>query len=158
MADKPIRSPLAADLPENWSTGQIVAPAGSDVGLSQRHGYNYLMKQVNAAQEAVNQINDAFTDLVSVNDVAQFGATYIQIALPKSGWSALSQTVTVEGILADETQQQITLVPALASQQEYYTAEVMVTAQGENSLTFTCAQTPASDLTVYVVVMGVTTG
>ena len=158
MANKPVSGNLPADLPTNWQNGQIVAPAGTSVGLTQQYGYNYLMTQVNAAQSAVNQINDAFTDLVSVNDVAQFGATYIQIALPKFGWSALSQTVTVEGILADETQQQITPVPALASQQEYYTAEVMVTAQGENSLTFTCAQTPASDLTVYVVVMGVTTG
>lgn len=92
-----------------------------------------------------------------MNDVAQFGATYIQVALPQSGWSALSQTVTVTGIQAAEMAQMITPVPALSSQQEYYTAEVMVTAQAENSLTFTCAQTPASDLTVYVVVMGVTT-
>lgn len=157
MADKPIQKPLPADLPENWSIGQIVAPAGADVGLDQQHGYNYLMKQVNDAQSAVNQINDAFTDLVSVNDVAQFGALYTQITLPQSGWSSLSQTVTVNGIQATEMAQMITVVPSYASQQEFYTAEVIATAQAENSLTFTCAQTPASDLTVYVVVMGVTT-
>lgn len=84
-------------------------------------------------------------------------AKFMKITLLQSGWSSLTQTVTVEGVLADETLQQITPTPALSSQQEYYTAEVMVTAQAENSLTFTCAQTPASDLTVYVVVMGVTT-
>ena len=75
MADKPIQSPLAADLPENWSTGQIVAPAGSDVGLSQRHGYNYLMKQVNAAQEAVNTINNAFEGLASQEDLKDLNNT-----------------------------------------------------------------------------------
>ena len=93
---------------------------------------------------------------VSVENAAA-KALYTSVTLSQSGWSSLSQTVTVQGILADETQQQITPIPSLASQQEYYTAEVMVTAQAENSLTFTCAQTPASDLTVYVVVMGVTT-
>lgn len=157
MANKPVSNPLPADLPTNWTNGQIVAPTGVGAGLAEQYGYNYLMQQVNAVQTAANQINDAFTDLVSVNDVAQFGATYIQVALPQSGWSALSQTVTVTGIQAAEMAQMITPVPALSSQQEYYTAEVMVTAQAENSLTFTCAQTPASDLTVYVVVMGVTT-
>ena len=42
----PISVALPADLPENWQTGQTVAPQGSDVGLTERHGYNYLMKQV----------------------------------------------------------------------------------------------------------------
>lgn len=93
---------------------------------------------------------------VSVENAAA-KALYTPVTLTQSGWSSLSQTVTVQGILDDETQQQITPIPSLSSQQEYYTAEVMVTAQGTNSLTFTCAQTPASDLTVYVVVMGVTT-
>lgn len=157
MANKPVSNPLPADLPTNWTNGQIVAPAGTSVGLAQQYGYNYLMTQVNAAQSAVNQINNAFTDLVSSGDVSQFGATYTEITLSQSAWSSLSQTVTVNGISATEMAQMITAIPAISSQQEYYTAEVMVTAQAENSLTFTCAQTPASDLTVYVVVMGVTT-
>lgn len=94
---------------------------------------------------------------VSVENAAA-KALYTTITLPQSGWSALSQTVTVNGIQATEMAQMITVVPSYASQQEFYTAEVIATAQAENSLTFTCAQTPASDLTVYVVVMGVTTG
>ena len=93
---------------------------------------------------------------VSVENAAA-KALYTTITLPQSGWSALSQTVTVNGIQATEMAQMITVVPSYASQQEFYTAEVIATAQAENSLTFTCAQTPASDLTVYVVVMGVTT-
>lgn len=93
---------------------------------------------------------------VSVENAAA-KALYTTITLPQSGWSALSQTVTVNGIQATEMAQMITVVPSYDSQQEFYTAEVIATAQAENSLTFTCAQTPASDLTVYVVVMGVTT-
>ena len=50
MAEKPIATPLPADLPTDWAYGQTVAPAGSDAGLSKQHGYNYLMEQVNAAQ------------------------------------------------------------------------------------------------------------
>lgn len=49
MAERPLPSPLPADLPENWALDQIVAPDGTSVGLTQQHGYNYLMEQVNAA-------------------------------------------------------------------------------------------------------------
>ncbi len=52
MAD--ITLPLPADLPENWTMGQTVAPAGADAGLSEQHGYNYLSQQVNNAQKGVN--------------------------------------------------------------------------------------------------------
>ena len=47
--------PLPADLPTDWQTGQTVAPTGEEAGLSAKHGYNYLMEQVNAAQRAVNE-------------------------------------------------------------------------------------------------------
>ncbi|HIU43859.1 MAG TPA: exo-alpha-sialidase [Candidatus Ventrousia excrementavium] len=63
MAANPINPPLPADLPENWQNGQIVAPEGADVGLSAQHGYNYLMQQVNAAQEGVNALGQAVEDL-----------------------------------------------------------------------------------------------
>ncbi len=38
MADRPLSTPLPADLPENWTAGQTVAPSGADVGLSQQPG------------------------------------------------------------------------------------------------------------------------
>lgn len=60
MAKKPIKTPLPADLPENWNAGQIVAPDGPSVGLTEQHGYNYLMAAVNRAQQGVNEVNDAF--------------------------------------------------------------------------------------------------
>lgn len=63
MAVNPIQTPLPADLPEDWTYGQTVAPTGAEVGLSEQHGYNYLMEQVNATQEAVNTIGGAFEDL-----------------------------------------------------------------------------------------------
>lgn len=54
--NRPLPSPLPADLPEDWQDSLIVAPEGADVGLTEQHGYNYLMQQVNDAQRAVNQL------------------------------------------------------------------------------------------------------
>lgn len=48
---------LLGDLPENWTMGQTISPNGTEVGLTEKHGYNYLMKQVNLAQKEVNNIN-----------------------------------------------------------------------------------------------------
>ena len=63
---------LPADLPENWTRGQLVSPNGTEVGLTEKHGYNYLMKQVNATQTEVNNINTALTDVAqqeTVNEI-----------------------------------------------------------------------------------------
>ena len=60
MAEKPIKTPLPADLPEDWNVGQTVAPDGTAVGLTEQHGYNYLMAAVNRAQRGVNAVNEAF--------------------------------------------------------------------------------------------------
>lgn len=54
MADDILKDiPLPADLPENWTSGQIIAPTGAEAGLDEQHGYNYLMMQVNNAQKAL---------------------------------------------------------------------------------------------------------
>ena len=80
---------------------------------------------------------------------------YRTVTLPASGWSSNTQTVTVSGVLADETKQLIMPVPALASQTAYYEAGILVTGQAANSLTFTCSTVPSSNLTVYVVMQEV---
>lgn len=63
MADNPIKTPLPADLPENWLNTQTIAATGADVGLSKQHGYNYLMQQVNAAQKGVNLLGSSIAGL-----------------------------------------------------------------------------------------------
>lgn len=63
MANKPIPTPLLADLPEDWVINQIVAPTGEEVGLSEQHGYNYLMAKVNEAIQAINDLNNGFEDI-----------------------------------------------------------------------------------------------
>ena len=63
MATKPIPNPLLADLPEDWTVGQTVAPTGEEVGLTHQHGYNYLMEKVNEAIQAINALNEGFEDV-----------------------------------------------------------------------------------------------
>lgn len=68
MAEKPISTPLPADLPTNWQTGQTVSPTGTEVGLTQQHGYNYQSQQINNAQTAINTINEAFENVYGDGD------------------------------------------------------------------------------------------
>lgn len=79
----------------------------------------------------------------------------VTITLPASGWSDNAQTVTVNGVLADEAAQLIMPTPAIASQSAYYEAGILCTGQAANQLTFTCSTVPTSNLTVYVVIQGV---
>lgn len=70
MAEKPVKENLPADLPTDWVLEQVVTPGGTEAGLSPQHGYNYLAEQVNAAQRAAKQINEAFGDLSTAASVA----------------------------------------------------------------------------------------
>lgn len=82
MAEKPIKTPLPADLPEDWNAGQIVAPEGTAVGLTEKHGYNYLMAAVNRAQIGVNKVNEAF-ETVSGKRTCRF-----TVGISTAGWTA----------------------------------------------------------------------
>lgn len=77
MADNPITTPLPADLPTNWVYGQTIGPQGTDAGLTQQHGYNYLMQQVNAAQQAATQIGEAFSGLPSLGSDGKIPASQL---------------------------------------------------------------------------------
>lgn len=73
MADDILKNiPLPADLPENWTSEQTVAPTGAEVGMDEQHGYNYLMRQVNNAQKAAKAIAAAL-----LNYVYPVGSLYI---------------------------------------------------------------------------------
>lgn len=74
MPNNPVSPPLPADLPTNWVYGQTVGPNGTDVGLTQQHGYNYLMQAVNAAQAAINNLGGALADL-NASDVGAIPST-----------------------------------------------------------------------------------
>lgn len=81
------------------------------------------------------------------------------VTLSSNSWSAsgaiYQQTVTVTGVLADETKQLIMPMPAMASQNAYAAAGIACTAQAANALTFTAKTVPTEAITVFVTVQGV---
>lgn len=74
--------------------------------------------------------------------------TCVQAIVTASGWSNNSQTVTVQGVLADSTKQAITVTPSTkTNMNNASSAGVWCASQGANSLTFTCDSVPTSDIT-----------
>lgn len=82
----------------------------------------------------------------------------VSVTLTASGWnsSAKTQTVTVNGVSADESAQVIQPIPAIASQSAYNAAGILATGQAADSVTFTASTVPTADLSVYVVITEVT--
>lgn len=71
--------------------------------------------------------------------------------LTTSGWSSNSQTVTVNGVVADTSAQLITVSPAnKASATAWGEAGVFCSAQGTNSLTFVCDSAPSANISVNI--------
>ena len=133
MPDNPISTPLPADLPVNWQTGQIVAPNGADVGLSAQHGYNYLMQQLNAAQQAVNTLGQAIAALTGED-------------IPTSG----TDETTIAAALSNKVNLPIS-IPAAADLNEYtipgmYFCDVDATAESVQN----CPTTHAFSLFVEI--------
>lgn len=99
MAENPIKTPLPADLPEDWTGGQTVAPTGAEVGLSEQHGYNYLMEQVNAAQTAAKEIGEAFSGLATLGPDGKVPAGQ----LPKMDYDPAGSAAAVQKALTAHT-------------------------------------------------------
>ena len=73
------------------------------------------------------------------------------VTLSASGWDASNrQTVTVNGIIADEATQRVLPAPAPSSVLAYRDANVWCIAQAANAVTFVCDTVPSADLKVYV--------
>lgn len=110
MADKPIVTPPQGDLPENWITGQIVAPDGTEVGLTEQHGYNHLMQLVNALANGVTAINDAFSLLASLGDDGKIPAE----ELPSMDFIPTSQKGKANGVASLNESGKVPLAQLLA--------------------------------------------
>lgn len=105
------------------------------------------------ALEAVNDDNNKYIGIKDeIEDIYSQLTNCPEITLLASGWVDGEQTVTVEGILADESKQIIEIIPAKASIANYLEAKIYCSAQGEDELTFTIGgeAIPSSDLNVYV--------
>lgn len=71
-----------------------------------------------------------------------------KVTIASSSWDAgtLTQTVTVNGILADDTLQLVQAVPSPSSMSAATESGAYCSGQGANTLTFTCSTIPSDDI------------
>lgn len=82
-------------------------------------------------------------------------AQRVDIIIPSANWSSGSQTVMVNGISSDESDQIIFVVPYSTSQSVWDDAKIYKISQSENSLTFIAKKQPSLDISAYVVIQPV---
>ena len=88
--------------------------------------------------------------------VRNISTTQHSFILPSTGWATsgdvYTQTVTISGVSATETEQEIHVTPASASMIAYMEAGVYASGQAANQITFKASKKPTVNLTVYVVI------
>ena len=98
--------------------------------------------------------NAGLTTLTTLikTDISTLKPSACLVTLKSTGWdsSAKTQTVTVNGVTADEASCMIIAMPAVANQSAYNDAGVNPTTQAANSVTFGCDTVPSTDLKVWV--------
>ena len=77
-----------------------------------------------------------------------------EATLPASAWAGsaapYTQTVSVEGVRADEAGQLVQIVPRTAGREAWDAAGVRCTAQGAGKLTFSAQEKPSGNISVFV--------
>lgn len=119
----------------------------------------------NVTNLKINELTEAQYDsavqggVIGVNELSIItDAEYPMMNVPATtptlavaDWSSNTQTITVSGV----TSSNVVLVgPAPASAQDYADAGILCTAQGTDSLTFTCTTVPSNAITLSVVIFG----
>ena len=103
-----IEQQLPKNLPENWNDRQYVSPNGSEVGLAEKYGYNYLMKQVNNSQSAILTLDSILasgsTNLIDnsyfINPINRLKGF---VVLPGTEYYTDRQLTSDEGVLLELT-------------------------------------------------------
>ena len=123
---------LPADLPTNWTQGQIISPNGTEVGLSEQYGYNYLNEQVNNTQTEVNSLSTAQTNTQQqVNTLnTQVGNIQGQVTTQGQSITALQQTTTTQGQSITSLQSQVS-----SNDTDIAVLQQTTTTQGQNITT-----------------------
>lgn len=155
MATKPIPTNPTADIPQNWTDGQIVAPSGTSVGLTEKHGWNYIMSKINQALTMIGTLNDAWDSFMALAFKASASGSYTPagtVSKPTitvevntesigsaSGWSAGSVPTLGTAIAADD----ITAWSAGSTSSIAVASGVLTFTQGTaSSLSYTARSIP----------------
>ena len=88
---------------------------------------------------------------ITAEDLGATTASTAVKTLNSANWSNNEQSVYVYGVTATNT---VIVSPAPASQADYVAAGIYCSAQANESLTFTCATTPTSNISVNVLILG----
>ena len=144
------------DTPVQLSDYGISTPtvnAGASITCDYKHGYDVITwQQLNVQPTPVTSVNGS-TGAVTIT-AEDLGATTASTAvktLNSANWSNNEQSVYVYGVTATNT---VIVSPAPASQADYVAAGIYCSAQANESLTFTCATTPTSNISVNVLILG----
>ena len=133
-----------------YGNGRFVAVAKESYGV--RHSYD----GIHWSDCDINyELQDSYgCDIVEAvqNTLGVSAPKAKLVTLTVAGWdsSAKTQSVTVSGILDDESKQMIIPMPATASMTAYNDAGIQCTGQAENTLTFTADTVPTEAIQVYV--------
>lgn len=131
---------------ERLNKKQDALTAGDNIIIEQKNGETVI------SSTGGGSVN--WDDINGRPDLSTVSSMSVKIiTLLADSWVEKSQTIIVGGILADETKQLIVPLPASDNEDAYNAAEVKCTTQGENKLTFACADMPVSDLVVNVFVI-----
>lgn len=135
---------------------EIDASAGETGIVSKVDCGGVVFYNAGSARALANVVNDFY--LPTMFDVkTEIRPKSTLVTLPLSAWSNNTQTVTVPGVLADESKQLIQPMPTIADQAVYSAAGISYTGQAANKLTFKAQTVPTEDVQVYVVIQEVGT-
>ena len=135
---------------------EIDASAGETGIVSKVDCGGVVFYKAGSARALANVVNDFY--LPTMFDVkTEIRPKSTLVTLPLSAWSNNTQTVTVPGVLADESKQLIQPMPTIADQAVYSAAGISCTGQAANKLTFKAQTVPTEDVQVYVVIQEVGT-
>lgn len=135
---------------------EIDASAGETGIVSKVDCGGVVFYNAGSARALANVVNDFY--LPTMFDVkTEIRPKSTLVTLPLSAWSNNTQTVTVPGVLADESKQLIQPMPTIADQAVYSAAGISCTGQAANKLTFKVQTVPTEDVQVYVVIQEVGT-
>lgn len=106
-----------------------------------------------AEKNTINAIKANGTALTIENKTVDIPVPVIKtvsLTIPANSWNGYGITVTAQGVTASNT---VIVSPVPACQNAYSASKIICSAQGTNSLTFTCSTVPTNDIVVGAVII-----
>ena len=127
---------------------KITLPNGSTYDLKDADAVNSVTYD-STNKKITKTINGTTTDVVTAATLGAAGRSKLTLTLASSSWSNNTITVTATGVTASND---VFITPAAASVTDYAAAQIYCSAQGADSLTFTCVTAPENSITVNVMI------